>query len=284
MSTLNGLGGAGALMPASAVAPMLAMPSFSWDAARRGARSSARAPRPISPGTVVRSNSASPSSFADPGSGRAVQGTGGTPGGHRLGGGVEQHGGDVHPGDPVDERVVGLRDQREAFPGHALHQPDLPQRLGAVQALGEQPSGELLERGVVGRARQRGVADVVARVEVRVVGPHRPALPERHVGEALAVARHQVQAAEDVIDELLRRRRLALEHHHRRHVHVRGRVVLQVQEGRVQRGQAVGVGHSLDCRGFGLPRQRRAILGGFAHVAANREVCPPSQINPAKTA
>ena len=105
--------------------------------------------------------------------------------------------------------------------------------------------------------RQRGVADVVARVEVRVVGPHRPALPERHVREALAVARHEVQAADDVVDELLRRRRLALEDHHRRDVHVRGRVVLQVQERRVERRQAVGVGHRLDCRGFGGARQCR---------------------------
>ncbi len=103
-------------MPASVVAPMLTRPSFNWAAARRGARSSARAPRVISPGTVVRSSSASPSSFADPGSGRAVHGAGGRGVASGLGGGVEQNGGDVHPGDPVDERVVSLGDQREASP------------------------------------------------------------------------------------------------------------------------------------------------------------------------
>ncbi len=86
--------------------------------------------------------------------------------GEWLGRGVEQDGGDVHAGDPVDERVVSLRDQRKAPTRHALHQPDLPQRLGAVQALGEQPAGELLQRGVIGRSRQGCVADVVARVEV----------------------------------------------------------------------------------------------------------------------
>ena len=152
-----------------------------------------------------------------------------------VGDGVEQDRGDVHARDSVHEGVVGLCDQREASTGHALHQPYLPQRLGAVEPLGEQPSGEPLERGVVGRSRKRRVADVVARVEVRIVGPHRPALPEGDVREPLAVARHEVQAAEHMVDQLLRRGRLALEHHHRRHVHVRGRVVLEVQKRRVQR-------------------------------------------------
>ncbi len=80
MSTLNGLGGAGALIPASVVAPTLARPSLTCSAARRGARSSARAPRAISAGTVERSISASPSSFADPGSGLALQGAAGAVG------------------------------------------------------------------------------------------------------------------------------------------------------------------------------------------------------------
>ncbi len=157
--------------------------------------------------------------------------------------GVEQHGRDVHAGDPVHQRVVGLGDQREAPARHPLHQPDLPQRLGAVQALGEEPPGEPLERRLVAGPRQRGVADVVVGVEVGVVRPHRPPLLERHVGQPLAVARHEVQAALHVIDELLRCRRAALEDHHRRHVHVRGGVILQVQEGGVEAGQAVGVCH-----------------------------------------
>ena len=162
---------------------------------------------------------------------------------HGLGRGVEQHSGYVHPGDPIDQRVVGLGDQREAPPRHPLDQPDLPQRLGAVQALGEEPPGEPLERGLVARPRQRGVADVVVGVEVGIVGPHRAPLIERHVRQALAVARHEVQAALHVLDELLRRRRAALEDHHRRHVHVRGGVILQVQEGGIEAGEAVGVCH-----------------------------------------
>ncbi len=226
-------------MPAIVVAPMLAMPVLQLGGARplRGARSSARAPRVISAGTVVRSSSASPSSGLQPiqvGSGRAVQGAGEARRRGRLGGSVEQNGGDVHPGDPVDERVVGLCDQREAPARHALHQPDLPERLGAIQTLGEEPAGQLLERGLVGRPRQGGMADVVVRVEVRIIGPHRPALSERNMGEPLAIARHQVQAAEDMVDQLLRGGRLALEDHHRGDVHVRCRVVLEVQKGGVQ--------------------------------------------------
>jgi hypothetical protein len=74
MSTLNGLGGAGALIPARVVAPMLARPSLTCEAALLGARRRARAPRSISAGTVERSTSASPSSFACPGSGLALHG------------------------------------------------------------------------------------------------------------------------------------------------------------------------------------------------------------------
>ena len=165
MSTFSGEGGAGALIPASVVAPTLASPRAAAPArAADGARP--RAPRAISPGTVVRSSSASPSSLAEPGSGRGLHGGGSVPahpdrmpsGPAR---GVEQHGGYVHPGDPVHQRVVGLGDQREAPARHPLDQPDLPQRLGAVQALGEEPPGEPLERRLVARPRQRGVADVV---------------------------------------------------------------------------------------------------------------------------
>ena len=85
---------------------------------------------------------------------------------------VEQHGHDVHAGDPVDERVVGLADQREAAVAHRVDEPDLPQRLVAVELLGEHAAGERAQL-VLARGRgQRRVAHVVADVEVRVVDPH----------------------------------------------------------------------------------------------------------------
>jgi hypothetical protein len=74
---LKGLGGAGALIPASVVAPMFVSPSLICPTALSGRRKSARPPRSISAGTVERSRSASPSSFAGPGSGLALQGEGG---------------------------------------------------------------------------------------------------------------------------------------------------------------------------------------------------------------
>ena len=166
MSTLNGLGGAGALMPASVVAPMLARPSLTWPTPCAG-RAAARARR--GPSRRERSSApAAPRRAAWPGPAAAWRP-------RRRRRDVPAGSGEVSnrtvvmstPGDPVDERVVGLGDQREALAGHALHEPDLPQRLGAVQALGEQPPGELLERRSSAGSRQRGVADVVARVEVR---------------------------------------------------------------------------------------------------------------------
>src|SRR5215211_8510125 len=57
--------------------------------------------------------------------------------GRRLGVAVEieEDRGYVNPGDAVDERVVGLPDDREAPTLDVVDQPQLPDRLGAVEAL-----------------------------------------------------------------------------------------------------------------------------------------------------
>jgi hypothetical protein len=73
---------------------------------------------------------------------------------------------------------------------------------------------------------------VVAEVQMRVVDPLRAALVEGHEGKALAVARHEPEAALDGGEELLVGRRGTLEDHHAGHVHVRGGV-LQMEEGGV---------------------------------------------------
>ena len=98
------------------------------------------------------------------------------PTGHRVR--VEQHGREVDAGDAVDERVVRLADQREAVALEALHEPHLPERLRAVEPLGEDAPGQQRELVVVARRGQRGVADVVLEVEARVVDPDRLARPE----------------------------------------------------------------------------------------------------------
>ena len=243
-------------MPAIVVAPMLVSPSLSWPTALRGRRSSvAHAPRHLAGhGGALEQRLAEQLGVAGQRLGRPRCGRRGGRGG--FAGGVEQDGGDVHAGDAVDERVVGLGDHREASAGHALHQPHLPQGLRAVEPLGEDAPGQALQRALVAGARQRGVAYVVVGVEVGVVGPDRTSLSERHVREPLAVARHEVQAADDVLDEFVERRRVALEHHHGRDVHVRSRVVLEVQERRVERRQAIGVCHRSDSGWSAATRQR----------------------------
>ncbi len=159
---------------------------------------------------------------------------------------------------------MGLRDQREAPAGHGLHQPYLPQRLGAIEPLREKAPGEPLQRDLIGRLRQGGVADVVVGVEVGVIGPHRPPLAVGDVGQTLAVARDEVQAVVDVVDEFPQRWSLAFEDHHRRDMHVRRRVVLEVQERRVQGGQPVGIGHA---HRLSLLRRLASTIG--AEIGAN---------------
>ena len=138
------------------------------------------------------------------------------------------------PGDAVDERVVRLGEQREPRRGlrlrgvaarssrraEALDEPDLPQRLRAVELLREHAAGEVLQLLLAAGRRQRGGAHVVLEVEVGVVDPHRPALAERHEAQLLAEARHQREPPLDVLEQLLVRRGLALEDRHAGDVHV----------------------------------------------------------------
>ncbi len=112
---------------------------------------------------------------------------------HRLE--VEEHGADVDAGDAVDHRVVGLGQQGEAVALQALHQPQLPERLGAVELLREDARGEALQLLLAARLGQRRVADVVGQVEVDVVGPERPPGLQRRHDQPLAEARHLARAA-----------------------------------------------------------------------------------------
>ena len=167
----------------------------------------------------------------------------------RVGARVEEDRGDVDARDAVDERVVGLRDHRPAGGAvrvgrEALDDVHLPERLGAVELLGEEPPAEGRELLVAARGRQGAVAHVVADVEVGVVDPHRPPLPEGHEGQALAVAGDEVQPALDRGDRVVVGGRVALEHEDRGDVHVRA-ARLEVQEARIEAREAVAVAHDL---------------------------------------
>jgi hypothetical protein len=109
------------------------------------------------------------------------------------------------------------------------------------------------------------VAHVVARVEVRVVDPLRTALPERDVGELLAVARHDVQPVVDRAYEVLVRGRLAGEDEDRRDVHVRA-ARFEIQERGVQAAETVAVGHA---RILARTRDRRRPGSGYDECRQN---------------
>ena len=81
---------------------------------------------------------------------------------------------------------------------------------------------------------------MVGEVEVGVVDPERPAGLDRREGELLAEARHQVQPAADVVEEVVVDRRRALEDQDRADVHVRVRALVRQERG-VDRGQSVHV-------------------------------------------
>ena len=133
---------------------------------------------------------------------------------------------------------MALADDREAVALETVDDPHLPERLRAVEALGEGAGGERPQLLLVAGGREGGMADVVVEVQVRVVDPDRPALVERDEPQLLAEAGDEMEARLEVVAELPEVRRRALEDHRRGDVHVSS-VALQVEEGRIQAGQPI---------------------------------------------
>jgi hypothetical protein len=125
--------------------------------------------------------------------------------------------------------VVGLRQDGEAAVRESLDDPELPERLVAVEPLREDAAGQVAQLLLAAGLGQRGLAHVVVEVEVRVVDPDRTALAQRHERELLPVAGHEVEPALERLCHLGLLGRVALEQQDGRHVHVRA-VVLQVEE------------------------------------------------------
>ena len=143
----------------------------------------------------------------------------------------------------VDQRVVRLGDDREAVVADAVDEPQLPQRLGAVQALGEDAAGQPAQLVLAGGRGQRGVAHVVAGVEVRVVDPHRPALHERRERRASGGSGGRARAAARSGRRSPRTAGASPSNSRTEpDVHVRA-ALLEREERRVEAGQAVGVAH-----------------------------------------
>ena len=275
ISTLSGVGGAG-FSPAHATSPRPSTATRAERSASTGRVASDAAAAAVR--TPVRSRSSVPeASTCAPVGVRA--GSHASSGCGDLGRDrpeVEDDLGDVDAGDPVDERVMGLGDEREAAALEALDHPHLPQRLGAVELLGEDPPGQQEELLLGARLRQRGVAHVVLEAEARVVDPQRATRAGGRHRELLAIARDEVQAPAQRVEHLGVGRRRALEHRERADVHVR-RGPLLVQEGRVDRGQPVEMllGHGCSIAGGGRadttrPPRRRATARSAARVCLGR--------------
>ncbi len=115
---------------------------------------------------------------------------------------------------------MGLRDQGEAALAEPLDEPQLPERLGPVELLGEDASRHPAEHVLVAGRGEGRVAHVVAEVELGVVDPERPAGLGRRERQLLAVPGHEVQAAVDVVEEVLVARGRPLEDRHAADVHV----------------------------------------------------------------
>ena len=138
---------------------------------------------------------------------------------------------------------MALGDDCEAPTFQPVHEPHLPHRLRAVEALREDAGGQRAELLLGARLGERGVAHVVVEVEVRVVDPDRPALAIGDELELLAEAGNQVKPPEDVLSKLFDLGRRALEGRRRGHVHMGGSV-LEVEEGRVEAGEPIAGSHA----------------------------------------
>ena len=159
-------------------------------------------------------------------------------------------------------RVVRLGDQRPAAALEALDRPTSPTAAWSGRAAGRRSARRACRAAasLPGRG-QRGLAHVVLEVEARVVDPDRPAGLERREAQPLAVARHEVQAPADDVEEVAERRRRALEDRQRADVHVRRGALLR-EERRVDRGQPVEVllGHAASSS-LEAPTLPRALRG-----------------------
>jgi hypothetical protein len=102
---------------------------------------------------------------------------------------------------------VCLIDDGEAIVLQPLHQPQLPQRFGAIEPLREDPAHrrtQLIHGAGCGQSR---MPHVVLEVEAGIVDPQRQGDPPRRERQLLPVARHQVEARLHMFEEVCIRRR-----------------------------------------------------------------------------
>ena len=138
--------------------------------------------------------------------------------------------------------MVHLGHERDVPPGQSFDQPHLPERAVAVELVAVDVGGELGQFVHPAGRGERGSAQVVVDVEVRVVDPDRmteaegdldqPAVEHRGEGDALGDQRAQPAEGVPAPD------RGGVEDRGHRHVHVQ-RWRLHVQEAGVEPGQSL---------------------------------------------
>jgi hypothetical protein len=156
----------------------------------------------------------------------------------------------IDPRDAVDHAVVILRHEREAIPVQAVDDPQLPERLPAIELLREDEPAQPLELSLVTRQRKSCVPDVILNVEVRVVDPDRVSF-EGDVLDALTVSRDPVETGRhifadpiDVEAALRPGERTRLEQERARHLQV-GVHILHFEEDAILETEAIGLAHAV---------------------------------------
>ena len=82
---------------------------------------------------------------------------------------------------------MDLRDDGESIPLQAVDDPHLPERLPAIQELGDDPPAETLQLSFITRVGKVGMPQVVVEVEGRIIDPDRIAF-DRDELHSLAIA------------------------------------------------------------------------------------------------
>jgi len=85
--------------------------------------------------------------------------------------------------------------QRPVVILEALDKPELPERLRAVELLGHESTNQPAQLCLATRRAERGLADVVFEVKVRIIHPDRATEVERHAANRLAIARNPIKLA-----------------------------------------------------------------------------------------
>jgi hypothetical protein len=155
-----------------------------------------------------------------------------------AGGEVEEGGERFRARDAVDDRVVHLRVDGHRPVGQPVDEVHLPQRVRPVQPPGVDLGHRVGELPHAAGRGQSQLEQVAIEIEVRIVSPVGPVQPERHLHEAQAQRRREVEAFEQEAGERLPVEAATgrVENRQPRDMSGGGRG-LGVQELRVERGQ-----------------------------------------------